>query len=503
MSTLLNIASLKAEGAAPLYEQIENAVCLAIRSGQLRPGDRLPTVRALASDLGVSLTTVTTAFKSLAENGWTRGEIGRGTFVAQREGTEGAAFSVETPGTHAWPRIKSPWRRRALVGLMERLYSSFPKVTNCSFGGPGPSLLPLKLIKRHWHAAFADVTNRDLQYKTVDPIEALTEVLVARLVTDGVPVNSGDLLVGTSAQQFMILATDVISRLGGSLEPVVAVEQPGYYTIFDSWDHAGVRMIGIETDENGARPESVESAINSGVNAVLLTPRAHNPTGASWTPERLHELGDVLSRYSHVVTIEDDHFGDIAEQKAGSLLADSRVEDRVIYIRSFSKSIAPDLRLSVAAARPPLKTLLKEAKSHADGWSSRLLQRVLAGVLKDDGLASWLNRVRNTYRTRRERVGEVLANCGIPGVAVWPARDGVNLWIHLPSGFDAGDVIERSAALGVLVAPGEVFYLSPGHSDIVRFNVGSVETERVSACAELLVKAIQQSGGGCSTAIYV
>jgi GntR family transcriptional regulator/MocR family aminotransferase len=509
MSTLLTLASLKSEGAPPRYEQIANALCQAIRSGELKPGDRLPTLRRLASDLGVSLTTVTAAFKSLAENGWTRGEIGRGTFVAERGTYETADSTNASPaapvysGARRWPRVKSPWRRRALVNLMGRLRSTFPHATNCSFGGPGASLLPLKLIKRHWLAAFDDVNNCDLQYKTVDPIEALTEVLPSRLSADGIPVKGSDLLIGTSAQQFIGLATDVVSRLGGALEPVFAVEQPGYYTIYDTWDHAGVRMIGIDTDEDGARPESLESAIRAGANAVLLTPRAHNPTGASWRPERLQALADVLSRYSHVLAIEDDHFGDIAHERAGSLLADSRIEDRVIYIRSFSKSIAPDLRLSVAAARPRLKTLLQEAKSHADGWSSRLLQRVLAGVLRDDGLASWLSRVRNTYRTRRERVAEVLSNCGIPGVAVWPGRDGVNVWIHLPSGFDAGEVIERGAGLGVLVAPGEVFYLSPGHSDVIRFNVGSVETERVSACAEMLAKAIQQSGSSHSTAIHV
>ncbi len=503
MSTLVSIARLKAEGGAPRYEQIANAVCQAIRSGRLKPGDRLPTVRALASDLGVSLTTVTAAFKSLAEGGWTRGEIGRGTFIAERGGYEAAASSISMPATRVSPRINSPWRRRALVSLMERLRSSFPKATNCSFGGPDPSLLPLKLIKRHWLAVFDDVTNRDLQYKTVDPLESLTEVLAARLVADGIPVTSRDLLVGTSAQQLMVLATDVISRMGGPPEPVVAVEQPGYYTIFDAWDHAGVRMIGIETDGNGAQPESVESAIRNGANAVLLTPRAHNPTGACWSPARLQALGDVLSRHPHVLAIEDDHFGNIANERSGSLLADARIEDRVIYIRSFSKSIAPDLRLSVAAARAPLKTLLEGAKSHTDGWTSRLLQRVLAGVLQDDGLVPWLDRVRSTYRTRRERAAEVLANCGIPGVVVWPARDGVNLWIRLPSGFDAGDVIERGAALGVLAAPGEVFFLSPGHSDVIRLNVGAVDTERVSACAELLVKAIQQSGGSRSTAIYV
>jgi GntR family transcriptional regulator / MocR family aminotransferase len=506
MSTLLTTASLRADGA-PRYEQIANNVCQAIRTGQLKPGDRLPTVRRLAAELGVSLTTVTAAFKSLTEDGWTRGEIGRGTFVAERGGHEsassGPAVATLTTSARRCPSVKSPWRRRALVSLMGRLRSTFPDATNCSFGGPDPSLLPLRLIKRHWKSAFDDVTNRDLQYKTADPIEVLTEILSARLSTEGIPVTGGDLVVGTSAQQFMALATDVVSRLGGRREAVVAVEQPGYYTIFDTWDHAGVRMIGIETDEDGARPESLESGIRAGANAVLLTPRAHNPTGASWTPERLRALGGVLSQYPHVLAIEDDHFGDIAEHQVGSLLADARVEDRVIYIRSFSKSIAPDLRLSVAAARPRLKTLLQEAKTHADGWSSRLLQRVLARILQDEELATWLGRVRQIYRIRRERVAGVLANCSLPDVVIRPARDGVNLWIHLPCDFDAGEVIERAAALGVLVAPGEVFYLSPGHSDVVRFNVGSVETERAPVCAELLVKAIQQSGCARSTAIHV
>jgi GntR family transcriptional regulator/MocR family aminotransferase len=386
---------------------------------------------------------------------------------------------------------------------MGRLRAAFPDATNCSFGGPGASLLPLKLIKRHWLAAFDDISNRDLQYKTVDPIEQLTDVLSARLCADGIPGKAADLLIGTSAQQFMVLITDVISRLEGAREPVVAVEQPGYYTIFDAWDHAGVRMIGIETDQDGALPDSLDSAIRAGANAVLFTPRAHNPTGASWTRDRIRAVADVLSRYPQVLALEDDHFGDICDERANSLLSDSRIEDRVVYIRSFSKSIAPDLRLCVAAARPRLKTQFQEAKAHADGWSSRLLQLVLAGILNDDELTAWLARVRNTYRIRRERVAGVIGNCGVPGVLPSPAREGVNVWIHLPPGFDASEVIERAAALGVLVAPGEVFYLSPGHSDAIRFNVGSVETERVSACAELLVKAIQQSGNTRSTAIHV
>jgi GntR family transcriptional regulator/MocR family aminotransferase len=506
MSTFLSVLRLKADGAAPQYEQIADAVCQAIREGRLKPGDRLPTIRRLTSELGVSLTTATAAFKLLAKDGWTRGEVGRGTFVAKRAGNESVSSAPAVsvlPSASRWPPVKSPWRRRALASLISRLRSTFPNATNCSFGGPDPSLLPLKVIKRHWKSVFDEVAYRDLQYNNADSIEVLTEILPARLSPHGIPVKGEHIVVGTSAQQFMALATDVVSRLGGPREAVFAVEQPGYYTMFDTWDHAGVRMIGIETDEDGARPESLENAIRAGANAVLLTPRAHNPTGASWTRERLRALGDVLSQHPHVLAIEDDHCGEIAEEQAGSLLADARVEDRVIYLRSFSKSIAPDLRLSVAAARPRVKALLQEAKSHADGWSSRLLQRVLARVFQDEELTSWLGRVRQIYRIRRERVAEVLENCGVPGLVIWPGRDGVNLWIRLPTGFDASEVIERAAALGVLVAPGEVFYLLPGHSDVVRFSIGSVETERASVCAELFVKAIQQSGGSRSTAIHV
>src|SRR5258707_11817084 len=97
MSSLLSIASLKSEGAPPRYEQIAGALGQAIRSGQLKPGDRLPTLRRLASDLRVSLTTVTAAFKSLAESGWTRGEIGRGTFVVERELYDSASGSPAAP----------------------------------------------------------------------------------------------------------------------------------------------------------------------------------------------------------------------------------------------------------------------------------------------------------------------------------------------------------------------------------------------------------------------
>lgn len=504
MNRQIAMLALKTEGAAPQYEQIADAFRQAIETGELRPNDRLPTIRSLASELDVSLKTVTAAYKSLTQRGWTRGEIGRGTFVAGRkEEVVAKRISATTTGASGRPRRKSPWRRRALANLVERLRSGYPNAANCSFGGPDNSLLPLKLIKRHWRAACDSLDGQALQYQTADPIEELSAILPARLRRDGIPVDAADLTIGTSAQQLTGLAAEVVRRLHNHGEVVFAVEQPGYSTMFDTWDRANVRMVGFEMNEEGGSLQSLESALQAGANAVLLTPRAQNPTGCSWTPHYLRALGDLLHRHPGVVVVEDDHFGEIAEARAGSLLADARLEERVIYLRSFSKAIAPDLRICIAAARPPLKALLQEAKSDADGWTSRLLQKVLAGVLQDQELDPWLNRVRQTYRLRRERAAEVLAGASPSGGEVWPGRDGPNLWIHLPSGIDAIEVIERAAALGVIAAPGEVFYLSPGHHDVIRFSVGSVGTDQISTCAEVLVKAIRQSAGAPSTTIHI
>ena len=137
MSTLVSIASLKSEGAAPRYEQIANAVSQAIRSGQLKPGDRLPTVRALASDLGVSLTTVTAAFKSLAENGWTRGEIGRGTFVSERGAYEAAILGRRCRAARVSPRTKNSVAQTSACELDGAAALEFSEGDQLQFRGAG------------------------------------------------------------------------------------------------------------------------------------------------------------------------------------------------------------------------------------------------------------------------------------------------------------------------------------------------------------------------------
>jgi GntR family transcriptional regulator / MocR family aminotransferase len=496
---------LHAAGATR-YEQLANAISDAIAAGQLGTDKRLPTVRQTASMLDVSMTTVNSAYRLLAERGIIHGETGRGTFVRDGNGTEMLRDQARLPrfvGGHLRRAGAVPWRRRALVNSAMRLRTRFPDVIDCSTGRPDPALLPLEILRRHWSGAISSLNPADLQYASVDPLRELSVQIVSRFETEGLFVSEGNLVIGDSAQQFLVLAAEITAGLWGPENLVIAVEEPGYPTVFDTWERAGVRLIGVGVDEEGALPDSLASALEAKAKAVLLTPRAHNPTGASWSRRRLAALADVLHEHRDVIVIEDDQFSGISQQGPGSLLSDPRLEDRVLYLRSFSKSIAPDLRIAVAAARPRLANLMREAKSHADGWTSRLIQRVLAGVLGDAELDDWMERARNEYKLRRLRAANVINASLSPGLGTWPGCDGANIWVHLPAGVDATEVIENAAMRGVLVAPGEPFYVTPGHSDVIRFNAGSAGTDHVANSAEALVQAVLASGNVNTTPIHV
>jgi len=499
------LAKLDEQGI-PRYELIAKAIEGAIVSGHLRSGERMFTVRQFAEQLGVSGTTVAAAYNLLSQKGWIRSEVGRGTFVKSPE--IGGGFSSAPKAAsrhvnaragpvlgHSFQKIRVgiaavPWRRRALMSSATRLRAAYPKLADCSTGRPDPTLLPLELLQRAFRKAIDSTAHIELQYAGAEPVEFLARQLVSRLDMDSVFVRPGELVVASSAQQLMVLTLQIVAAAAGSSEITVAVENPGYPTIFDTYERAGYRLAGVEVDAYGAVPESLDAALRGGAAAVLLTPRAHNPTGASWSVERMSLLADVIAAHPQVIVIEDDHFAGITTTRPGSLLSDSRVEDRIVYIRSFSKSIAPDLRIAVAAVRPRLRTFLMEAKTFADGWTSRLTQRTLAWILADEELDPLLTRAALAYAERRTVTARELHQMlGPLGGNAWNGSDGVNIWVHLPSGLDSSHIVEQAASLGVLVAPGEPFFIRPGRGDVLRINAGAMSVERSADIGQIVARA--------------
>lgn len=493
-------SDLRRHAGTNLGAAIAAALETAIDEGRLRPDEQLPTVRALAEHLGVSPATAAAAYEQLSRSGRTRGEVGRGTFVRAAEplgAVATAAWRETTPVAQAVSAPSTPWRRRLQSQSAARLHAGHPGAYDCATGGPDIELLPLTVIRRAAASAIRATEPIDLQYGPPDPHGELADALSARLAHDGIEAGGRQMAVGTSALQLVELSLRAAERRAGWRDPIVAVEQPGYQTVLDALDGLGARMVGVDVDAEGAVPESLAAGLDAGARIVILTPRGQNPTGASWSPARRDAIAAVLARVPEAVAIEDDHAADVALAPASTLLTDPLLRSRVVHIRSFSKAIAPDLRVAVAVAAPSLRGLIVEEKGYVDGWTSRLAQRIVARVLRDGELPRLVAHAAREYASRRRACIEALEASELvaAGGSVAGAVDGLNVWVQLPAGVDEVAVLERLAGAGFVATPGECFRLRPGSSGHVRLTVSAIDAATAAAAGAALGRAAAELAG--------
>ena len=251
-------------------DEISASVESAVRSGRLRPGEKLPTVRSLAAELAVSPTTVAASYRELTRRGIVLGEGRRGTRVRPAPPISGRLPLAVPPG-----------------------------VLDLRTGGPDPLLLPT-LPGR------ADTVRASRPYGESPVSSSLARVATDKLAADGVDASRIAVVGG---------ALDGVERvLGAWLRPGdrVAVEDPGYTAVLDLAAAIGLRLVPVGMDDRGTIPGELESALDHGASAAVLTPRAQNPTGAAWDASRAAELRKVLRRHSDVLVVEDDHAGPAA-----------------------------------------------------------------------------------------------------------------------------------------------------------------------------------------------
>ena len=435
---------------------IAGAIARLITSGDLAPGDRLPTVRELATDLGVSPATVSHAWQALAGVGLIVSRGRSGTFVrAERT---------------AWlpPRsrgLREPSRAEARLDL--------------STGTPDPLLLP------ELGPALSRVSPRAATANYYD-VPVLPEL--ERVLRDSWPYDVDALTVVDGAMDAISRTLDLVVRFGDR----VVVENPGFPPLFDLLEHYGVERVPVELDEHGIRPGSLAEALALSPTAIVLQPRTHNPTGASMTDGRARELATIIRSTrtaDQTVVIEDDHSGEISASPDVSL--GRFLPERVVHIRSFSKSHGPDLRIAALGGPAALVDRIVARRILGPGWTSRMLQTVLHDLLTDATTIAGLDRARSAYRERQAALGASLAAHGV----TMPVPDGINLWLPVA---DERNAVVQLAAAGIRVAPGGPFLAAPLGAaepdapvgDFVRVTAGLVHDE-ADAVAALLAAAAQ------------
>lgn len=405
---------------------IAQAIGRLISTGGLTAGARLPTVRAVAGQLGVSPTTVAEAWRLLQHHGAIATEGRRGTFV---RGSRPVA-----PGRY--------WQVPVDPGTFD---------LDLSTGTPDPALLPPlgPLLAR------LDVDQRVTSYLDAPVVPELA----ARLRSDW-PFEPELLTVVDGAQ-------DALDRLVGALVGLgdtVIVTDPEFPTLLDRLELAGAHVIGVALDDEGPVVAEMAAALAQDPVAVFLQPRSHNPAGVSVTAHRAEALAGLVADRP-VTVVEDDHSGLVSGAHLHSL--GLHRPDQVVHIRSFSKSHGPDLRLAaVGGAAVPIDALARRRRL-GPSWTSRLLQYLLLAMLDDPSTTDLVAAAEAEYQRRRDVLSAGLAEHGIE---VRPGT-GLNLWVPV---VDEQVALISLAANGIGAAPGAPFRSADRPADPhLRISIGA------------------------------
>ena len=442
-------------GASPAYGAIEDrsprgiagAFSRAIRSGALAPGDRLPTVRDVAAELGVSPATVSAAWQALRRTGLVVSRGRAGTFVR------------DSPTTWLTPRV------RDLVGVGDTSVRF-----DLSRGTPDPALLP------SLGPALGRVSARaaTLAYQEEPVLPRLRDVLATTWPNpeDTITVVDG--------------ATDGIARVMEhvvSLGDRVVLESPTFPPFFDLVESLGAEAVPVELDAEGIRVESLRRALETRPVAVVLQPRAHNPTGVSLTPSRASALARVLARRRDDApwVVEDDHSGAISTSPDVSL--STLLPGRVVHVRSFSKSHGPDLRIAALGGPSGLIDAIVQRRMLGPAWTSRMVQSILLDLLTEAQSMDEVAEARRQYFGRQRGLVDALASYGVRTTP----PDGINLWLPV---HDERAALLHLAASGIRVAAGTPF-LETGSASTphVRVTSGLVTGEDADEVAAALAGA--------------
>ena len=427
------MSHIKGDTAQEIYDSIRGLVA----EGRTRPGEVLPPVRELAEQLGVNRNTVAAAYQRLAKAGVVETRGRRGTMVCEppRAGEQ----EGNSPGTPLIDMADGNPDPEWLPDPLLQLPKSMPR----SYLYGDDIILPeLRAFATEWFGP--DCPSRfeiELTHGAVDAIERLA---TAHLVP-------GDR---------------------------VAVEDPCFLGTINALRLAGVHARGVAMDEAGMRPDALAAVLEEGARAVLITPRAHNPTGCSLSRKRSAELRKVLAGYPNVLVLIDDHFALLATEPYHSVIPPSTM--RWALIRSVSKALGPSLRLAFLACDPDTAERLSARLAPGTTWVSQVLQLAVAGCLRSKAVRQQLEAAKESYACRRDELCKALL---AEGISVSGGMDGLNVWIPLP--MNARDTAYALARAGWLVRPGSAFDIDE-RSQALRVTTARMKSGQARQFASLL-----------------
>ncbi len=476
----------------PQYRRIAGLVRARIAAGDLRPGERVPAIRALSAELGVGRHTIEEAYAELTAEGLLESRQGHGTFVA-------LPWSSPVPAEPPWVSgHREPIVTHGAISARQILREALrpdrqPDQISFVLGAPAADLFPVGELQRALNATLREEGAGALGYEATEGYGPLRVAIAQHLLGLGVPATPDELIVTSGAQQ----AIDLTLRTLTSPGDYVVAESPTYLGILDACEANGVRLIGVPLDEEGMDPSRLAPLIARYRPRLLLTiPNSHNPTGITMSVPRRHALLALASAHQLPI-LEEDAYGELRYGGAPApRLKALPSAAEIIYVSSFSKVMLPGLRLGYLLAPAPLHRRILFAKQASDRASGSLVQRAIYRCLESRRLRSYVQGVSRRCRERRDAMLLALET-HLPAGARWTVPDGgVYLWVRLPEGVAASALYAAALARGVVVAPGGAYFPDGGGEPFIALNFAAQPPERIVEGIARLGAAVRAVSAG-------
>jgi len=386
---------------------------------------------------------------------------------------------------------------RELLKITQR-----PEIISFAGGLPASDVFPAQRFREACEKVLQEQPHLALQYGASEGYEPLREMIARHVDRYGIRVKVENVLITSGSQQ----ALDLIGKLLINPGDRVLVEAPTYLGALQAFNVYGADYVSVPTDEDGLCAESLEGPLRSGPKFMYVLPNFQNPGGTTLSEGRRHQLVLLADRYG-IPIIEDDPYGQLRYE--GEHLSPLVVLDRenlrrdpgysignVIYLSTFSKTLAPGVRLGWIVAPPEVIAKLVQLKQGADLHTSTFGQMVAYEVARDNFLDEHVKVIRRVYRERRDAMLQALSDYFPPEVTWTRPKGGLFLWVTLAKGMDAQSLFDTAIRENVAFVPGDSFYAPNGHREDacrqLRLNFSAVDPERIREGIRRLSMAVEE-----------
>lgn len=369
---------------------------------------------------------------------------------------------------------------RELLKLTEQ-----PEIISFAGGLPAPEVFPLERFRQASNTVLENFGPQSLQYSTTEGHRPLREMIARHISRFSSEVSADNVLITSGSQQ----ALDFVGRLFVNRGDFIVVESPTYVGALQAWNAYGAQYIPVRTDEHGMIVDELEAALRVGPKFIYVLPNFQNPSGSTLSLERRMQLIRIADKYG-VPIIEDDPYGQLryeGEHIPSIVALDSEYRGpngghysgNVIYLSTFSKLLAPGLRLGWVIAPSEVIQKLVLSKQAADLHTSSFNQYIAFEAAKGGFLDEHVKVIRATYKERRDVMIEMMEEMFPAGVTWRKPKGGMFLWSILPEGMDSAEVLKRAVEKKVAFVPGEAFHPIGGGKNTMRLNFSYPSPETI------------------------